>query len=157
MPQEITMTADDMAALHARAFDQDRAWRAAEFSDLLRSPFVQAHTHTYGFALTRTVAGEAELLTLAVDPRHQRQGIARALLSRWLNDAAEIAQTAFLEVAADNTGAIALYLDLGFVTIASRAAYYARKNGTVADALILQRPLPHSHGADSIPFPSESS
>jgi ribosomal-protein-alanine N-acetyltransferase len=135
------MTADEMAAVHARAFDQERAWNAAEFSDLLDSPFVQAFTHDFGFALTRSVAGETELLTLAVDPGQRRKGIARRLLCRWLDAPAQSADTAFLEVAADNTAAIALYLDLGFATIATRPAYYARKNGSVADALIMQRAL----------------
>lgn len=130
-----------MAALHDAAFDQDRAWQASEFADLLNTPFVQAFTQPNGFALTRTVAGETELLTLAVDPDHHRQGIARALLFRWLDTSTNKAETAFLEVAADNTAAIALYHDLGFAKIATRTAYYARKNGITTDALIMQRAL----------------
>jgi len=62
----------------------DRSWTAAEFNDLLDTPFVQLFTRTQGFALTRTLAGESELLTLAVHPQQRLRGIARALLADWL-------------------------------------------------------------------------
>jgi ribosomal-protein-alanine N-acetyltransferase len=55
--------------------------------------------------------------------------------------AAAGSQTAFLEVAADNAGAIALYDASGFEAAGRRAGYYARQEGPAADALVLRRTL----------------
>lgn len=142
------MTPAQMARLHRAAFTLERPWSAAEFSDLLQNPHVTIVTRPHGFALIRTVAGESELLTLAVDPAYQRQGTGRALTQDWLNTAQATAQTAFLEVAADNTAALALYHQIGFAQIATRSTYYARKNAAPADALILQMPLPFRQTLD---------
>lgn len=149
------MTPERMSVLHQAAFTVDRGWSAQEFSDLLENSFVQAFTHPYGFALTRTIAGESELLTLAVDPRHQRQGIAKTVLDEWLAHIRDTALTAFLEVAADNHPARALYLALGFEQVAQRRAYYQRKDAPAADALILRRDLTLSQTPESAPTPQE--
>jgi len=137
------MTPQDMARIHAAAFVQDRAWTAQEIADLLASPFVTHLAEPQGFALTRLIAGEAELLTLAVDPAAQRQGIGRRLLQRWMDGLETQAGTAFLEVAADNTAAIALYTSAGFRQTATRRGYYQRKDAPSVDALILSRQFTH--------------
>jgi ribosomal-protein-alanine N-acetyltransferase len=89
-----------------------------------------------GFILVREAAGEAEILTLAVAPRARRQGLGRALVD------AAIARLGpaelFLEVAADNHAAIALYQQAGFAQAGVRRGYYARSNGA-EDGLILKR------------------
>ena len=135
------MTPDALAELHSAAFSKDRAWSADEFRTLIDSPYCHLSTAPKGFALWRAVAGEAELLTIATHPDHQRQGIATKLMYQWMRSAQDHAGTAFLEVAADNAGAIALYGDFGFETIARRPDYYARTN-TPVDALVMQAPLP---------------
>ena len=125
------MTPQDMARIHAAAFVHDRAWTAQEIADLLASPFVTYLAEPQGFALTRLIAGEAELLTLAVDPAAQRQGIGRRLLHRWMDGLEAQADTAFLEVAA------------GFRQTATRRGYYQRKDAPSVDALILSRQFTH--------------
>nr|WP_281403121.1 GNAT family N-acetyltransferase [Sulfitobacter aestuariivivens] len=114
------------------------------------APHVALHPHSHGFALSRTVAGESELLTLAVDPACQRQGIAWELLKDWLASATPHADTAFLEVAADNGPAIALYLQAGFAEIARRPSYYHRQMGEKVDALIFQRALTRGHSPETV-------
>lgn len=136
------MTPAQMAAIHTRAFVHDRPWSAAEFTDLLAQPYTAAYTAPGGFALTRTLAVESELLTLAVDPAHQRRGVARSLLSAWLHAIESHAETAFLEVATDNAPAIALYTQQGFTRSGLRRAYYARSAAPAADALIMVHRLP---------------
>ena len=143
------MTPDDLARIHRAAFTSDRPWRAREFADLLQSPHVALSDAAHGFALTRTVAGESELLTVAVDPAFQRRGIARQLLDSWLTAAKENAARAFLEVAADNHAAIALYHQLGFAEISRRRGYYARADAAPADALIMACDLTFGHAGDS--------
>lgn len=142
------MTPQQLGALHRAAFVQDRPWSAAEFHDLLVSPHVTLITDPHGFALCRTVAGEAELLTLAVDPAHQRQGIARRLCATWLDGLIGKADTAFLEVAADNHPALKLYNALGFCETGRRVAYYLRRNAQPVDAIVMRHDLTHGKPAD---------
>jgi ribosomal-protein-alanine N-acetyltransferase len=135
------MTPEQMAHIHSDAFTQERGWSASEFAELLAQPYTHVLSDTAGFALTRTLAGETELLTLAVAPKHQRCGIARKLLNQWLSDSFEHADTAFLDVAADNAGALALYDSLSFQRSGLRKAYYTRKNGSSVDAVLMTRSL----------------
>ncbi len=135
------MTPDALASLHAAAFTLERPWSAAEFADLLASEHTHLASHPNGFALFRTLAGESELLTLAVDPRAHRQGIGRALMHDWLTELQNKATRAFLEVASDNTPALALYRDLGFQQVGLRRAYYLRKALPAADAIVMQYDL----------------
>ncbi len=134
------MTLAQMAALHAACFTTPRPWTGDELASLLQSPLVFALSESAGFVLGRAVAGEAELLTLAVDPARRRQGIGASLVGRFLQEArARQAQTAFLEVSADNSAAIALYHRAGFAQTGRRRGYYVAPDGTRSDALILSR------------------
>ena len=136
------MTPEAMAALHALCFTTPRPWSAAEFAGLLADPLCFALVEPRGLLLGRAVAGEAELLTLAVAPEARRQGIAARLLAGFLTQAeTRQAETAFLEVAADNTPAIALYQRGGFAPAGRRRGYYARPDGPALDALVMTRGL----------------
>lgn len=137
------MTPSDMSALLARAFSgRLRAWSATEIADLLNSPHVFAVHKAQTFALGRAVVDEAELLMIATDPSHQRSGLARDILAQFEERAASAGATRiFLEVAADNEAAIALYHNAGFRQIARRAAYYDRSGQEREDALILEKSL----------------
>lgn len=128
------MSPEALAALHARAFDAaPPPWSAEEFAALLAHPGARLLTAPGGFALLRHAGGEAELLTLAVALERRRQGIARALLARAL--AATAPDPVFLEVAAANAAARALYAAAGFTEVGRRPGYY----GPGADALVLRR------------------
>lgn len=136
------MTPDEMAALHAASFTIPRPWSAAEFAGLLASTLVFVLTKPGGFLLGRVVAGEAELLTIAVAPDLRRKGIGAALLQGFLQTATDRgADSAFLEVAAGNTAAQALYAAAGFTAAGKRRGYYRGADGDRQDALILVRSL----------------
>lgn len=137
------MTPEALARTHARAFTgQSRGWSAQEIADLMQSPLVFAVGDARAFALGRAIADEAELLTLATDPDHRRKGLARARLAAFEAAAkARGARIAFLEVAADNAGARALYDAAGYVQTARRRGYYARPDRGPVDALILQKSI----------------
>jgi len=132
-----------MAATHALAFDAP--WSEREIRDLLASPGAYAFgvglAPLSGFILCRAIAGEAEVLTLAVDPAQRRQGQARALLeAAVLAAAAAGAESMFLEVAEDNAAAIGLYLASDFAQVGVRRGYYEGPTGR-RDALVLRRDL----------------
>lgn len=137
------MTPEDMAACHAAAFDQSRPWSAEEFADLLANPFTFACGDSRCFAVVQTIAGEAELLTIATQPTHQRKGLARHCMDIWQGEAVKRGATrAFLDVAADNSAAIALYERHGYAPCGQRRGYYKRQGAAPVDAIVMERKLP---------------
>jgi len=135
------MTAAAMAELHAASFTMPRPWSEAEFADLLASPLVFAHDEPGGFVLGRVVAGEAELLTIAVEQAQRGRGIGRKLVQEFLAQSClRGAESTFLEVAEGNLAARALYAACGFQPAGRRKGYYHGPNGQTEDALILVRP-----------------
>lgn len=132
------MTPDALARIHAEAFTQQRPWSAAELRRLLESPGSFLLAHNAGFGLIRVVADEAELLTLAILPRNQRQGLGAALLRGLMTTAASAgADRMFLEVAVDNSPAISLYIKTGFAETARRPDYYRTPDGKRRDAVVM--------------------
>ena len=137
--------AQALAALHARAFDHP--WLVTAIADLLAGEDViglmaEDSTGPRGFVLARVVAGEAEILTIAVDPDHRRSGLGQALLAA----ASELAtqqggEALFLEVSVDNLAALALYEKARFVRVGLRRGYYTGPDGRPVDALVLRRNL----------------
>jgi [ribosomal protein S18]-alanine N-acetyltransferase len=92
-----------------------------------------------GFIALRIVAGEAEILNLAVAPECRQQGIGRVLLEAGLKCAQEDGvQKVFLEVRHSNVAARGLYASLGFTKEGCRSNYYS---DPVEDALVLSRVL----------------
>ena len=135
-----------LADLHDRAFA--RPWSALAFEGLLKSPGVFAvmgeageSAQERGFILCRSIAGEAEILTIAVDPAARRRGWGAALVEMAAGIATETGSEAmFLEVAADNTAAIALYVATGFARVGLRKGYYPHPDGA-RDAVVMRRAL----------------
>ena len=78
------MTPDALAALHARCFKTPPPWSAADFAAFIADPLAFLLVEgDAGFLLGRTVAGEAEILTLAVAPEARQRGLGRKLLARF--------------------------------------------------------------------------
>ncbi len=128
----MALTSAQMAEIHALCFDIPRPWSTEEINAQLELPGALVLFEHQSFLLARDIAGEAEVLTLAVHPDQRRKGMATKLMEMLITrvDAASIV----LEVAADNDAARALYTQQGFVEVGCRKGYYA---GT--DALILRR------------------
>lgn len=68
---------------------------------------------------------DAELMTIAVDPAYQRQGIAAGLLNALIEQARlQGAGRMLLEVRVDNDPALNLYQRFGFIRMGIRRRYY---------------------------------
>lgn len=90
-----------------------------------------------GMVLWRVAGDEAEILTIAVLPPWRRHGLGQRLLDHAMAESrARGAEVMFLEVAADNQAAQALYLARGFAQVGVRKGYYAGK-----DALVMRAEL----------------
>jgi [ribosomal protein S18]-alanine N-acetyltransferase len=136
--------ADALAQVHASAFDAP--WSAGDILRFAEDPggFVLAaetEAGMTGFILCRVLAGEAEILTLAVRPEHRRRGVARDLVEAAATLAGLTAASVFLEVADDNAAGLALYAGAGFTPVGRRAGYYARSGAPAVDAIVMRRAL----------------
>jgi len=95
-----------------------------------------------GALASRTMAGEAEILNLAVDAAWRRRGVGRRLMEAALDEAARRqARRVFLEVRESNAGARAFYARLRFAEGGRRRNYY---RDPAEDALELARTVQES-------------
>lgn len=141
----------EFAEMHSRLFNPP--WTSDSLTNTLSHPGctaflarvrdgVDALPEPAGFIVGQLAADEAEILTVGVLPRWQRRGVGK-LLVEGLARAAKRAEARrlFLEVAADNQAAFALYRGLGFTAVGLRKGYYERPGSEPQDALILALPL----------------
>lgn len=137
------------------AFDPEfgEAWNRRQVSDALTLPSTQALVidgsgeHIIGepllpdpripagFVLTRHVAGEEELLLIAVAPEFRGRGLGHALIDGLVKSAkARGTARIFLEMRRGNP-AVHLYQKVGFEPIGERPNYYRLTNGDQIDAI----------------------
>lgn len=127
------------------AFDPrfGEAWTSSQVAGVLAMPGVwltiaEADGEAAGFAMTRGVLDEAELLLLAVRPAMRRRGIGRQLLRSAIAEARRRDVVRMhLEVRAGNE-AIAVYRLAGFEKIGERRSYYRGLGGKLFDAQTFQ-------------------
>ena len=140
---------DAAAKLHAEAFVPmgERGWTRQDIAELLASPgvgglLVEAEGAQIGMALWRLAADEGELLTIAVDRQGRRAGAGRRLLACVIEQAKNSGAGAlFLEVGVANFAARRLYDTLGFEVVGRRTAYYSRGVLPSVDALVMRLTL----------------
>jgi ribosomal-protein-alanine N-acetyltransferase len=137
--------ATPIARLHAASFH--RGWSDGEIERLLVERSTVAHRATrggalHGFILSRLVADEAEILSVAVAASQRGRGVARALLNLHLRRLAGLgARAVFLEVDEHNEPAQRLYRRAGFREVGRRPGYYQQGRDQPAAALVLRRDL----------------
>ena len=121
-------------------------WTAPQCAGLLPMPGVwltmaRIGFDASGFALSRIVLDEAELLLLAVKKQCQGGGIGQLLLDSFIAEARQRgARRLHLEVRQGNH-AVNLYTRAGFSEIGRRKGYYSGRDGQTYDALTLARPI----------------
>jgi [ribosomal protein S18]-alanine N-acetyltransferase len=137
--------ASRLAELHGASFH--RGWGEGEFESMLGESNTLMHRlrlrrKTIGFAVSRIGADEAEILSIAVDPRYRGQGLSRNLLLTHLGHlAGRGVRTIFLEVEENNRPALSLYKRAGFAVIGRRERYYQEPGGEQLNALLMRRDL----------------
>lgn len=133
--------AGEAALVHAASMHDP--WSAASIRQSLENPNVlglgiEEDGALVGFGLLMWIAGEAEVLTLAVDPRFQRRGVARRLLTSLISRCAERGVgRVLLEVAEDNVAAISLYNKEKFQKDGVRPRYYKAGRSCPVDAILM--------------------
>ena len=134
-----------LAQLHDASFH--RGWSEGEFESMLGESNTLVHRlrlkrKTVGFAVSRIGADEAEILSIAIDPRYRGQGLSRNLLLTHLGHlAGRGVRTIFLEVEENNRPALSLYKRAGFAVVGRRERYYQDPGGEQLNALLMRRDL----------------
>ena len=128
-----------------REYFPHTAWPAEQFRGEIGKPtrfFLVAESDSeiiaYAGAFLPNAGGEGDIMTIAVNPKFRRTGIAKELIARlesWATARGAIAM--MLEVDVSNENAIALYAKLGYETLNIRKNYY----GYGRDAQIMRRGL----------------
>ena len=133
---------DALIALIGVSFPEQfgEAWNAGQLASIISLPttsiyLAKDNNLLVGFAITRTISDECELLLLAVRPEHRRKGIGKQLIDRLTGEARRASVSKlFLEMREGN-GAEQLYARLGFRRIGCRKNYYTGSGGIHFDAI----------------------
>jgi ribosomal-protein-alanine N-acetyltransferase len=139
--------AEALAAIHRSAFR--RTWSAHDLVTMMGDPSIfvlalrlQTMTGTRrlaGFVVVRFAADEAEILTIAVDPKQRRKGYGRMLMDDVIRRLyREHIAALFLEVERTNRAAVGLYQRLGFRTVGERGKYYSDPAAGDGTALVMR-------------------
>ena len=141
---------DSPAVARIHSEDFARPWTDGEFASLLAQDTVfgfaaretgKGDAAPVGFVLARLVAGEGEILTVAVARAHRRQGLGWRLMDAVLRELhGQRADALFLEVDETNEPAIRLYQRLAFFEVGKRPHYYETAGGKNG-ALVMRRDL----------------
>lgn len=138
-------TADLDAVLEVERLAYDYPWSREILHDCVRVGYLclvwQLDSNLIGHGVMSIGAGECQILNLCVHPHWQGQGLGQRMLMRLLNMGRERqADTAFLEVRADNNIALQLYQKAGFNEIGIRRGYYPHSKGRM-DAIVCAKIL----------------
>ena len=123
-----------LATIHQEAFVSGYSFEQMQASLNAANNYVIKHGDV-GFILFQIVADECEIITIAVLPKFQGKGFARAMITEMLGVCSVMrVKKVFLEVSTKNTSAISLYKKFTFSEYNRRSKYYA--DGS--DAILLQ-------------------
>ena len=134
-----------LAQIHGASFY--RGWGESEFEHMLSERNTLVHRlkkggKIIGFSVSRIAADEAEILSIAVSPRHRGRGLSNTLLLTHLGHlASRGVRTVFLEVEENNQPARRLYERLGFAVVGRRENYYRQGGAEATNALMMRRDL----------------
>lgn len=135
---------DEVMATMRLAFDPHfgEAWTSGQCAGIMGLGGVwlflaRLNGEAAGFALSRIVLDEAELLLLAVQPARRRFGVGRTLLSAVVDEARARGGTRLHLEMRDGNPAANLYRAAGFNEIGRRKRYYRGRDGSSFDAITL--------------------
>jgi ribosomal-protein-alanine N-acetyltransferase len=117
-------------------------WSRKSFESELKKDFGFSYTvvedrQVIGYIIGWLVADEIHIANLAVHPQWRRQGIAKILMQKVIDQYPEFCWIR-LEVRRSNTAARNLYRQLGFREVGVRKRYYVQEN---EDAILMTKYL----------------
>lgn len=131
-----------IAALERECFSDP--WSEASIASELHSEWSlwlvdEEDGQVVAYVGSQSAPPDADVMNVAVAPRHRRQGRGEALMLALMDALRALNRESLsLEVRQSNAPALALYRRLGFVQVGKRPKYY---HNPVEDALILRKEL----------------
>ena len=140
--KEIRSLSEKFAKIHSQSFNQKNLKYSSEFIlSLLKNPNISyIYKKNKGFCIFSCNEKEAEIITMAILPKYQNQGIGFLILTELEGILSEIScNKVFLEVASNNLIAIHLYNKLGFKSFGIRKNYYSVSENKKVNAILMKK------------------
>ena len=140
--KEIRSLSEKFAKIHYQSFNQKNLKYSSEFIlSLLKNPNISyIYKKNKGFCIFSCNEKEAEIITMAILPKYQNQGIGFLILTELEGILSEIScNKVFLEVASNNLIAIHLYDKLGFKSFGIRKNYYSVSENKKVNAILMKK------------------
>ncbi len=140
--KEIRSLSEKFAKIHSQSFNQKNLKYSSEFIlSLLKNPNISyIYKKNKGFCIFSCNEKEAEIITMAILPKYQNQGIGFLILTELEGILSETScNKVFLEVASNNLIAIHLYDKLGFKSFGIRKNYYSVSENKKVNAILMKK------------------
>ena len=140
--QKILSLSEKFAKIHSQSFNQKNLKYSSEFIlSLLKNPSISyIYKENKGFCIFSCNEKEAEIITMAILPKYQNQGIGFLILTELEGILSEInCNKVFLEVASNNLKALHLYDKSGFKSIGIRKNYYSVSENKKVNAILMKK------------------
>ena len=140
--KEIRSLSEKFAKIHSKSFNQKNLKYSSDFIlSLLKNPSISyIYKKNKGFCIFSCNEKEAEIITMAILPKYQNQGIGFLILTELEGILSEIScNKVFLEVASNNLIAIHLYDKLGFKSFGIRKNYYSVSENKKINAILMKK------------------
>ena len=140
--QKIQFLSEKFAKIHSQSFNQKSLKYSSEFIlSLLKNPNIfYIYKKNKGFCIFSCNEKEAEIITMAILPKYQNQGIGFLILEELEEILSRInCNKVFLEVASNNLIAIHLYDKLGFKSFGIRKNYYSISEDKKVNAILMKK------------------
>ena len=140
--QKILSLSEKFAKIHSQSFNQKNLKYSSEFIlSLLKNPNISyIYKKNKGFCIFSCNEKEAEIITMAIIPKYQNQGIGFLILKELEGMLTEIScNKVFLEVASNNLKALHLYDKSGFKSIGIRKNYYSVSENKKVNAILMKK------------------
>ena len=140
--KKIRSLSEKFAKIHSKSFNQKNLKYSSDFIlSLLKNPKISyIYKKNKGFCIFSCNEKEAEIITMAILPKYQNQGIGFLILTELEGILSEIScNKVFLEVASNNLIAIHLYDKLGFKSFGIRKNYYSVSENKKINAILMKK------------------
>ena len=140
--KKILSLSEKFAKIHSQSFNQKNLKYSSDFIlSLLKNPNISyIYKKNKGFCIFSCNEKEAEIITMAILPKYQNQGIGFLILTELEGILSEIScNKVFLEVASNNLIAIHLYDKLGFKSFGIRKNYYSVSENKKINAILMKK------------------
>ena len=140
--QTIKSLSEQFANIHFQSFNQKNLRFTSKFIlSLLKQPNTSyIYKINKGFCIFNHVKEESEIITMAILPKYQNQGIGFSIIKELEEILLSMnCNKVYLEVACDNLIAIRLYEKIGFKSYGIRKKYYSISKDKKIDAILMKK------------------